>query len=87
MAKTLTLTLGYKDTNFIRKMKFGGLSDADLTNLVANVQAFNASIAGGTDDGLNEFFVSDDFDATNNIGTLAGITAASTDDSTDTFVV
>ena len=87
MAKTLTLTLGYKDTNFTRQMKFGGLSDADLADIKENIAALNASITGGTDDGLAEFFISDDFDASNNIGTLSGITAASTDDTTDTFII
>ena len=39
----------------------------------------NASISGGTDDGLSDFFISDDYDASdpnNVIGKFSGIIAA-----------
>ena len=89
MAKTLTLTLGYKDTNFTRQMKFGGLSDADLADIKENIAALNASITGGTDDGLAEFFRSDDYDATdsqNVVGICTGIVAAEADETTTTII-
>ena len=84
MAKSITLTLGYSGTTFKRNFKIEGISD-ELENsaIVANIKAVNASLSGGTDDGLKEFFISDDYDATdsnNVIGELCTISAAVIDD-------
>ena len=86
MAKSITLTLGYSGTTFKRNIKMENISD-ELENsaIVANIKAVNASLSGGTDGGLKEFFISDDYDATdsnNVIGELTGITAAAVDDVT-----
>ena len=51
--------------------------------IVANIKAVNASLSGGTDGGLKEFFLADDYDATdssNIVGELTGITAAQIDE-------
>lgn len=81
MAETVTnsatLTFGYKGTTFTRKYKFEGLEDDALADIKGKVIDFNDSISGGTDTELGNFFVSDDFNASENIGNLTGITAAS----------
>lgn len=76
MANSVTLTFGYKDTDFTRQYKFNNVENAALSSVKANVLAFNASISGGTAGGLSSFFISDDYDATEGIGTFTGITAA-----------
>ena len=76
---SVTLTLGYSNTEFTRKWKLDGLSAAALPNVKSKILAVNASIAGGTDDGLADFFRSDDFDDSdpnNIIGKFTGIVAA-----------
>ena len=64
MVNSITLTLGFEDTDFTRQIKLDNLADA---NIVANdvrtkVKAINASLAGGTAGGLSTFFLSDDGD-------------------------
>ncbi len=76
MTNSATITLGYTGTDFTRKYKFENLTSEQCAGLKAKVLALNASISGGTDDGLSDFFISDDYDATKGIGTFSGITAA-----------
>ena len=79
MANSATLTFGYAGTEFTRKYEFDGLTDEQCTALKSKVKALNASIAGGTDGNLSEFFISDDYDASdpdNVIGKFDGIVAA-----------
>ena len=76
MANSVTLTFGYKDTDFTRQYKFNNVEHAALSSVKANVLAFNASISGGTAGGLSTFFISNDYDAAEGIGTFTGITAA-----------
>lgn len=86
---SVTLTMGYSNTDFTRKYKFEGLSAAVLDDVKANVLALNASIAGGTDDGFADFFRADDYDDTdaqNIIGKCTGIVAAEADETTTTVI-
>ena len=79
MTNSATITLGYAGTTLTRKYKFENLTVEQCEGLKAKVLALNASISGGTDDGLSEFFISDDYDASdpnNVIGTFTGIIAA-----------
>ena len=76
MANSVTLTFGYKDTDFTRQYKFTNVENAAVSSVKANVLAFNASISGGTAGGLSTFFISNDYDAAEGIGTFTGITAA-----------
>jgi len=81
MANSVTLTFGYKGTDFTRKYKFGDVAAGALSSIKGNVLAFNASVTGGASsaDGLPDFFISDDYDnsdSENVIGELASITAA-----------
>lgn len=80
MAETniLNLTFGYTNTDFTRTYQFGGVSNGALSAIVDNVKALNASLTGGTSDGLDSFFIADDFDdsdSNNIIGKFAGIVA------------
>lgn len=76
--RKVKMVFGYSNTDFTRTYNFAGLSAAAITNLKSNVMAVNASLAAGTDDGLADFFRSDDYDATdseNVIGKFTGIVA------------
>lgn len=86
MANSVTLTFGYKGTDFTRKYKFDDVENVSASAVANNVIAFNASVTGGTDDGVGTFFISDDYDATNNVGELASITAAQYDTVTTTII-
>lgn len=79
---SVTLTLGYSNTEFTRKWKLDGLSAAALPNVKNKILAINASLAAGTDDGLADFFRSDDYnDSDPNliVGKFTGIVAAQAD--------
>lgn len=89
MTNSATITLGYTGTTSTRKYKFENLTTAQCTALKSKVLALNASIAGGTDDGLTDFFISDDYDASdpnNVIGKLSGIIAAQYESTTVTEI-
>lgn len=89
MANSVTLTFGYKGTDFTRKYKFDDVESGALSSVKTNVLAFNASLAGGTADGLDAFFISDDYDASdpeNVVGELASITAAQLDTVNTTII-
>lgn len=82
MKNSVTFTFGYGGTDFTRKYKFDGVSDDVLEDIKPAILALNASLAGGTDGGLKEFFRADDYDAedpTDIIGEFTGIVAAQID--------
>lgn len=73
MSYQLNLTFGYKDTDFSRVYAFevdDSVSSADIVNAIKSV---NSSLKGGTDGGLTNFFLSDDYDSDEGIGTFKGI--------------
>ncbi|MBQ3444253.1 MAG: hypothetical protein IJG33_13520 [Selenomonadaceae bacterium] len=72
---TIKLTLGYTGTDFVREFKINDVDDTDsaLETVRAKVKAVNESLAGGTSDGLDVFFRSDDFDSDEGIGNLNAI--------------
>ena len=73
---SVTMTLGYSGTEFTRKMKVANVQLSALNNVAAKAKAVNASLAGGTDGGLADFFRSDDYDASdseNIVGKFSGI--------------
>lgn len=72
---SIKMTLGYTDTDFTRTMTAKGVDSASAAaNTVrTKAQAVNASLEGGTDGGLNSFFLSDDYDQSEGIGTLKEI--------------
>ena len=77
MNNSIKLTLGYNQSEFTRNMTIGNVADSiasDSATIKEKIRAVNESIAGGTDDGLFDFFRADDYDGTG--GTFAGITAA-----------
>ena len=77
MNNSIKLTLGYDQSEFTRNMTIGNVADSiasDSATIKQKIRAINASIAGGTDDGLSDFFRADDYDGTG--GTFSGITAA-----------
>lgn len=76
MANSATLTFGYGGTNFTRQYKFEGLTNEQCAALKGKVLALNASITSGTADGLEDFFISDDYNANTGVGRFAGIVAA-----------
>ena len=71
----IKLTLGYGGTDFERKLT---LSDVDSVSAATEtvrgkVKAINASLEAGTDDGLSDFFRSDDYNASEAVGDLSEI--------------
>lgn len=70
---SITLTMAYTGTDFTRKYKLDGVSAANLQNVKAKVLAYNENLSA-TD---KKIFISDDYNATQGIGELASITAAS----------
>lgn len=73
MAETsITLTLGYKNTDFVRKYKFNKVTSAAAASAKAKVLAYNANIPEAD----KRIFISDDYDADNDIGTFEKIVAA-----------
>lgn len=89
MANSAKLTFGYSNTEFTRQYTFNNLSAEDCANLKAKVLALNASIEGGTDGNLGDFFISDDYDASdseNVIGKFNGVVAAQFEASTVTEI-
>lgn len=76
---SVILTLGFTGTDFTRQMKFDNVDSGSLSSVKANILALNASLTGGTADGLDAFFISDDYDATdseNVVGEFSGIVGA-----------
>lgn len=79
---SVTMTFGYGGTDFTRRYKFDGVPDSSLAGVKSAILAINASLAGGTDGGLKDFFRSDDFDDSDSsdiIGQFTGIVAAQID--------
>lgn len=78
---SVKLTFGYKDTDFTRTYKFDGLSAGVLDDVKPKILALNASIAGGSGAGIEEFFLADDYaaGASATVGTFTGIVAAQID--------
>lgn len=89
LKNSVTMTLGYSNTDFQRKLKFDGVADSLIPAVKTKIKAVNASLAGGTDGGLSNFFVADDYDATdpdNVVGKFNGITAAQIDSVEVTYI-
>lgn len=75
MAETtnsVTVTLGYANTDFTRKYKFNNLTAEQCAGAKARILSYNANLP--EDD--KSVFISDDYDTAQNIGTLTGIVAA-----------
>ena len=89
MANSVTMTLGFSNTEFTRKLKLENVADEAISGVKSKILAVNASLSGGNDGGLKEFFISDDYDATdsnNVVGQLTGITAAQIDETEVTLL-
>ena len=79
---SITLTLGFEDTDFTRQLKFDNLPDTALVvnTLKERILAVNESLSAGTAGGLSTFFLSDEGD------NFTGIVAAKTDSVTETVL-
>lgn len=60
MAYSVKLILGYENSNQTRSLLFNDLPSETINNVKTRAKAVNASISGGTDDGLASFFKDDD---------------------------
>jgi len=74
VVNSITLTTSYTNSEYKRKYKIDEVESDALINAKAKILAINESLAGGTDNGLADFIVADDYDGTN--GKLQAITAA-----------
>lgn len=78
MAYKLNLTFGYEGTDFTRTNEFEVADSIQPADIVTGIKAINASLSAGTSDGLDTFFVSDDYDAAQSIGAFNAIIGAKT---------
>lgn len=81
LKNSVEITMGFKGTDFQRKMKFDGVADSIVADVKDKCKAINASLAAGTDGGLGDFFRADTYaaGASATIGTFNAITAAKID--------
>ena len=80
--RSVTITMGYTNTDFTRNFKIDNVANSAFPNIAARAKAINASLAGGTDGGLSDFFLADDYDASdpnNIIGKFNRIVAVKSD--------
>jgi len=68
----ITLTLGYKNTSETRNYKITDVNETIESALKTNIQNYNQNIVEQD----RNIFISDDYDANNDIGTLSKITGA-----------
>jgi len=68
----ITLTLGYKNTSETRNYKITDVDETIESALKTNIQNYNQNIVEQD----RNIFISDDYDANNDIGTLSKITGA-----------
>jgi len=82
MANSITIKLGFEDSEETRTLKFEDLpaSAINTAPLKARIMAVNASLAGGTAGGLSTFFV--DSEGNN----LKAIVEAKTDSTAETII-
>ena len=52
----VTLTRGFANTDFTDEVKLGSVDDSLVSGVKTKINALNASLSGGTDDGLGAFF-------------------------------
>lgn len=82
---SVTLTLGYSNTEFTRKYKFTDVESSALPSVKTKIQAYNAAIPAAD----KTVFISDDYDdsdSENVIGEFAGIIAAQYDSVEETNI-
>lgn len=60
---SLKITMAFEDTDQTRIITFSDLKEAlDPAETVDKIKAINSSLSGGTSDGLDTFFLSDEGD-------------------------
>ena len=76
MSNSLKLTLGYTDTDYTRNFTLSNIGTvaSAVSTIKDKIKAVNTSVTGGTDGGMDTFFLSEDYDGAK--GKFAGITAA-----------
>lgn len=67
--RSVTFKMGYTNTDFTRNFKIDDVANSAFNNIPVRAKAINDSLAAGTDGGLSDFFLADDYDASdpNNI--------------------
>ena len=86
MSAELQLTFGYANSSSTDKFAFDiedSIAAASGT-IKSNIQAVNASLSAGTDGGLSDFFVAEDFDGVG--GVFNRISAAAIVSKTETII-
>lgn len=82
---SVTLTLGYSNTDFTRKYKITGMDSSAFSSVKTKILAYNAAIPTAD----KTVFISDDYDPSdseNVIGEFAGIVAAQYDTTEETNI-
>lgn len=76
MSNKVQLKMNYKNTNFNRQLIIEEVPDSVLAAVEQKINSINDSLAAGTDNGLANFFISDDYNAESSIGSFSKISEA-----------
>ena len=77
MTHEIQLNLGYTNTSYANKFTIGNVAESiasDAATVKNKIQDINTALAEGTDDGLADFIVSNNYDGT--VGKLRAIESA-----------
>lgn len=83
---SVQLKLAYNNTDFTRTMTIGEVAESVIADVETKIQGINDSLAAGTSGGLNTFFISDDYDAAQTIGSFKQISQAVVKSVTETDI-
>lgn len=83
---SVKMKLAYNNTDFTRTMTISEVAESVLPNVETSIQSINDSLAAGTSGGLDTFFIADDYDAAQSIGSFKQISQAVVSSVTETDI-
>lgn len=76
VVNTVKFKMAYKNTDFTRNMTISDVANSALSSVEGKIEAINSSLESGTSGGMDTFFIADDYDAAQSIGSFTKITEA-----------
>ena len=83
---TVKMKLSYTNTDFTRQMTISDVADSVLADVDTKIESINSSLEGGTAGGLETFFIADNYDAQQSIGSFKKISEAVISQVTETNI-
>lgn len=83
---TVKIKLSYTNTDFTRQMTISDVADSVLADVDTKIESINSSLASGTAGGLETFYIADDYDAQQSIGSFKKISEATISQVTQTNI-